>query len=260
MSSIKTAVPPPKLTLIDTNISSGLPTEIVFQYAPNTMTENRGAAWAESTGHNRAHPILQYSNGELASYAFEARLFAHNNALNVDDLLNALKLSVERDEELRRPPRWHFTWGTFIDETVVVQSIGGIRYDQVRPDGSIRGCTFSINLLVYRSIDVELVAEDRPSDTFFAATKSGDQWEDIALREYNDPMLGELLRRRNPGLMFPGAEPGTIVKLPKIETLRNEVIEPDSPPLRRTKEGLALRNKMFAARNKPRSSSIILKE
>lgn len=260
MSTIKISVPPPKLTLLDSNTAAGLPTEIVFQYAPNNLTEDGvGSNWSSSTGMNRARPIIQYGSGEQNGFSFEARLWAHNKDENVDAMLDALKKSCQRDEELKRPPRWQFTWGTFIDETVVVQTVGNIRYDQIRPDGSIRGCLLAVNLLVYSSIDVELVAEDRPSDTFFAVTKAGDQWEDIALREYNDALLGELLRRRNPRLLFPGTTPGVVVKLPKMETLRNEVIEPDSPPLRRTSEGLALRNRMFAARNMPRASTIVLK-
>jgi hypothetical protein len=263
LSNIVNQAPPPRLTLLDISIEkqgkAGLPDEIVFQFQPGQLTENMAAAWSSSTGMNRDHPILQYSHGEQNQFSFEARLWAANSDVNIEEQLEALKRATRRDEDLKRPPIWQFTWGTFIDETVVVQSVGNIRYDAIRPDGSLRGVTLAITLLVYRTIDVELVAEDRPTDTFYVVTKSGDQWENIAQREYGDAMMGDLLRRRNPALPFPGQNPGKIVKLPKSETLRNEPVEPDSPPLRRTKEGLSLRASLYEARSKSRESTIILK-
>lgn len=263
MSNIVNAPPPPRLILLDTDLfdqgALAIPTEIQFRYVPQDFTYDKGVNWGSSTGMNRDNPILQFSSGEQQQFTFGMRLFAQHSGENIDLQYKRLLESSEKDLKLKRPPRWQFIWGTFIDETVVIKSLGGIKFGDIRPDGTLRDVSFSITLLFYRSVDVALVAEDRPADTFFVLTKSGDQWEDLALREYGDPILGEILRRRNPQLPFPGEAPGNIVKLPKIENIRNEAIEPDSIPLRRTTDGLALRLRVYEARSRPRESTILKK-
>ncbi len=263
MSRITNQPPNPKLVLLDSSPRqqgrSGLPSEIQFKFQPTDFTMDVGAAWSSSTGQNRPHPILQYSHGEQQGYSFSMVLFAAHADDNIDGQLVMLQDAVAKDETLKRPPRWQFIWGQFIDETVVVKSIGGVRVGDLRNDGSLRQVTLSIQLLVYRSVDVALVAEDRPTDTFFAVTKSGETWEDIALREYDEPAYGDALRQSNPQLMFPGANPGKIIKLPKLEHIRNVIVEPASIPLLRTGAGLALRRDMFAARGVTRQSVVLKK-
>lgn len=263
MGNVTNAPPGPRLVLLDTSAAqqghAGLPTEIQFKYQPQDLTEDVGANWGSSTGMNRADPILQYSHGDQRGFSFTMKLWADHSEVNIDDQITLLKRCVLKDEDLKRPPRFQFIWGTFIDETVVVSSIGGIKYDELRSDGTCRGATLSVRLLIYKSVDVALVAEDRPTDTFFTTAKSGDTWEHLALREYDDPELGEILRRRNPSIPFPGNEPQRIVTLPKIENIRNEIIEPDSIPLARTEEGLKLRAAMYEKRSVSRETTILKK-
>lgn len=255
--------PRPKLVSLekDPRNADRIPTpdEIVFQFQPTDFQADVGAAWATSSGMNRPDPILQYSHGEQRGFSFGMRLFGLNNDMDIQATYDSIVATVAKDDDLRRPPRWQFIWGQFIDETVVVKSVGGIKVGELRPDGTLMDVTFSIQLLVYRSVDVALVAEDRPTDTFFAVTKRGDTWEDIALREYSDPAYGDILRQRNARLPFPGQTPGVIVKLPKLENIRNEVIAPTSIPLARTASGLALRRDMYAKRSISRQS-VILKQ
>lgn len=255
--------PNPKLVLLDDSSRksnrSGLPSEIQFKYQPSDFNMDLSGAWSSSTGQNRPQPILQYSHGEQQGYSFSMKLFAQHRDDNIDQQLEALKLAVQKDDTLRRPPLWQFIWGTFIDETVIVKSIGGVKVGDLRPDGSLREVTCAINLLIYRSVDVALVAEDRPTDTFYAATKAGDSWEDIALREYDDPAYGDVLRQANPAIPFPGSQPGRIVKLPKLENIRNSIIEPTSIPLLRTQAGLALRRDLYAKRSASRQSVVLKK-
>lgn len=255
MSQLINAPPLPVLTPLDGSLNRA---PIEFQFQPLDSSEDVGAAWASATGMNRDHPILQYSHGEQRGFNFSARLFAKDSEHTIDEVLALLKQATERDPELKRPPRFNFSWGSVINETVVVKSVGGIKYDSLRNDGSLRGATLQIQLLVYRFIDVELSGKPEPS-TFYGITKTGDQWEDIALREYGDPLMGELLRRINPAVIFPGQQPGSIVRLPPASKLRGESIEPDSPPMRRTPEGMALRLKMFELRSKSRESTVLLR-
>lgn len=261
MPQITNLPPNPKLVLLDNAPSqlgkSGLPQEIQFKYQPDEFTMDVGSAWASSTGMNRAQPILQWSHGEQRGYAFGMKLWAVDSTDSIDDQLEALKLSVSKDDTLKRPPRWQFIWGQFIDETVVVKSIGGVKVDKLRNDGTLRGVTLSISLLIYASIDVALVTEDVPTDTYYALTKRSDTWEDMALREYDEPAYGDLLRQANPTVPFPGQEPGTIVLLPKVQNIRQLVLAPSSIPMVRTVAGLALRQAVYSARGVTRQSTII---
>lgn len=263
MSRIINQAPNPRLVLLDTSARklgrTQQPLEIQFKFQPTDFTMDIGSAWSSSTGQNREMPILQFSHGEQQGYSFGMILFAQNRDDNIDNDLEILKNAVMRDEGLKRPPTWQFIWGTFIDETVIVKSIGGIRVGDLRNDGSLRQATLNIQLLVYRSVDVALIAEERPTDTFFAVTKTGDTWEDISLREYDTPDYGDALRQANPKVMFPGQAPGKIVKLPKLENIRNAVIEPTSIPLLRTEAGLKLRRDMYAKRSVSRESVVLKK-
>jgi hypothetical protein len=263
MTRITNQPPNPKLVLLDTSPRQGarsaLPNEIQFKFQPTDFNIDVGAAWASSTGMNRPMPILQYSHGEQQTFTFGMKLFADNTDQSIQDMYDALKLSVQKDEDLKRPPRWQFIWGQFIDETVVVKSIGGVKVNQLSPDGTLRDVDTAIALLVYRSVDVALVAEDRPTDTFFAVTKSGDLWEDLALREYDEPAYGDILRQSNPAIPFPGRTVGKIIKLPKVENIRSLPIEPSSIPLVRTSAGLALRRDVYAARSVSRESVVLKK-
>lgn len=263
MTQIINQPPNPYMMLVDGSdrISgrTGLPSVIQFKFQPTDFTIDQSTAWGASNGMNRPAPILQFSHGEQVGYNFNMKLWAAHSDDSIDEDLEALRLSITKDDDLKRPPRWQFVWGQFIDETVVVQSLGGIKVDQLRSDGKLRGATLSIKLLIYRSIDVALVAEDRPTDTFFTIAKFGDTWESIALREYDEPAYGDALRQANPGVMFPSKALGKILKLPKLENVRNVVLAPSSIPLVRTAAGLALRNAMYAERSVSRQSAILKK-
>lgn len=263
MSRITNQPANPRLVLLDSTSRqqgrSGLPSEIQFKFQPTDFTMDVGAAWSSSTGQNRSMPILQFSHGEQQGFQFGMMLFAQHMDDNIDAQLEMLKTAVQKDDTLKRPPRWQFIWGQFIDETVVVKTIGGVKIGDLRDDGSLRQVSCSIQLLVYRSVDVAIVAEERPTDTFYAVTKRGDTWEDIALREYDEPAYGDVLRQTNPAIMFPGKTPGKIVKLPKLENIRNTVIEPTSIPMVRTEAGLRLRRDMYARRSVTRQSVVLKK-
>lgn len=264
MSQLVHPLPTPELVPLPEDVinSSSVLETIRFQFVPGGYQETAGANWSSSTGLGRQNPILQFANGEQNTISWEVRLWAGDQSRDVSFQINALKLAVTRDPKLKRPPRYNLVWGSIVDEVVVVQSLGTIRYDDPRPDGTVRGASLVINLLVYRTVDISLASEDARSllqDTFFSVAKAGEQWEDVALREYGDPDLGDLLRRRHPAMLFPGQKPGTIVKLPKLANLAVDTLEPNSPPLRRTTAGLRLRQRTFERLSKNRESAVMVK-
>lgn len=266
MPQIVNSPPNPNLVLLDTsarqNSRSPIPDVIQFKFQPQDFSiDGVASAYASSTGLNRAFPILQYSHGEQRGFSFTMRLWAKDSTdQSPQSDLDALTAAIAKDDDLGRPPRFQFIWGSFINETVVVKTIGNVRVGQLRPDGTLREATLSVNLLVYQPVDVSIAtADDKPSNTFYSVTKRGDQWEDIALREYDEPGYGDALRQTNPKIMFPGAQPGAIVILPKLANIANTIVEPTSIPLKRTAEGLALRLQMYQERSVSRQSAILKK-
>src|SRR3990172_3389398 len=231
---------------------------IQFQFQPQGPVLNEAASWVSANAQGRDHPILQFARGQQTTITFEAKLFAETITDNIQDKLDALRASSKQLAPFGRPPVWIFVWGSIIHETVVVESVGNIRYDAIRQDGSARGVFFAITLLKYVPYDIQLTDPNAPlGGTFFTRARDGDLWEDVALREYGDPLMGDLLRRRNPDLAEPGDEPVRVLSLPPASTLRLEVIEPVSIPLRRTTAGLALRQSVYESRGATRPSAIV---
>lgn len=258
MSVLRNSPPLPELRPLQAERNAGFPT-IRFQFPPESYQEDHSGNWASATSLGRDKPILHFASGEQESFSFEAKLYARHEGESIEDLLDVLKRAPKRDSTLGRPPRWEFVWGSILHETVIVKSVGNIRFDEIRSDGSIRGASLQIELWNFVPNDVELTSPGTPPpSTFYVITKTNDSWEDLALREYRDPRLGDLLRRRNPSLMFPGATPGKIVKLIPEDQLRLDAIEPYSGPLQRTPDGLALRQQVHESRARSRESVVLI--
>ena len=233
--------------------------KITFQFPPQQMTENIGVTWATSNAPTRGVPIVQFAHGELDTISFTAKLWATHALDNIKDKLEAMKRSVRQDPTLLRPPIWLFVWGEAIDDLVVIDSIGGIRYDSLRSDGSVRGCTFAITLSRYTFFDVAATDPNAPPpSTFFVPARSGDIWEAVARTEYGNPDLGDLLRRRNPGLAEPGNNPGQVLALLPRSRYRDEPIEPASIPLQRTTAALTRRLEAWDERTVARESTVLI--
>lgn len=229
-----------------------------FQFPPSgDFTEDGvGSDYAEATSLNRPFPIRQFVKGKQRVYSFEAMLFADSVGSNIDKDVDALRRAATRDDDLGRPPIWEFFWGP-INEVVVVDSVGGIKYGRLRPDGTFRDARFNLQLSVYNQFDIKLTDPDaRPHDTVYYIAQDGDTWERIAARQYNSALLGDFLRRRYPSM--PGAPtPGTILRLPDKAKMADLIVTPESIPLKRTAEGLALAREMFRLRGGVRTSLVV---
>lgn len=231
---------------------------IPFQFVPEELEEKVDTTWAEASALNREDPILQWSKGNLKSVTFQARLFAETGLDDITPILNKLKAAVQRDSKLKRPPIWTFVWGRVIDIQCVVASVGGIKYDILRSDGTVRGASCQISLHRYEPFDLKVSDPDaRNKDTFYRVVREGDLWEHLAGRQYGDPRKGEFLRRLNPDQPTPVV--GRTILMPDVEKLFDVVIAPDSLPLARTEAGIKLRREMFSLRARSRVSTILTK-
>lgn len=253
MSLFASTAPRPVLVPVDKGYS-----RIPFQFVAENVTQAFSAGWAEGNAMNRDNPILQFTHGMQKVLSFEARLFAETNVDTIQPLIEKLEASVTRDPKLGRPPIWIFVWGSVFDIQCVVESIGGVRYDNIRPDGTFRGATCSMTLRRYEPFDLEVTDPDaRPKDTFYRVVREGDLWEHLAARQYGDALKGELLRRLNPSQPTPVV--GKTVLMPDADKFYDVIINPEAAPLARTEDGIALRRTMFAQRAKARVSTVLKK-
>lgn len=251
MSFLKASPPVPVLVPMDPGFK-----RIPFQFIPGGLTYNVASNYAETSTLNRDNPILQFTRGALKTISLEVRLFAETSTRDVKPLLDELERACLRDPTLARPPIWVFVWGSVFDIQVVVESIGDVRYDTLRPDGTVHGVTLALSLKRYEAYDLKLTDPDaRPKDTFYRQARQGETWESLAGRHYREPLWGEHLRRLNPGLEAPVL--GSTVLLPDADKLRGTPITPQSFPLARTEAGIAFRRGLFAIRGRSKVSTIL---
>lgn len=181
------------------NLSAG--DRIYGQFTPQDFTHDLSAIVPESGGFSRTHPLVQWVGGAVETITFQARLFSeHRDDTTASDKFEQLKLLRQSLPPLYRPPLTFFFWGRVFPGGVpcFVQSLGGVKYDEIRSDGTIRGLTLNITLkkvVPHRIIrNVESPVEQTPVHT----VKDGETYEMIAYRRWGDPMLGVILRRMNP--------------------------------------------------------------
>lgn len=185
---------------------------IVGQFVAQSVTKNVSATIARSVSYGAQHPILQWVAGELETISFRAKLWAVDSTdLRVGERLERLEALVKRDVKIGRPPVCAFSIGD-VDSLAIdclVRSLGGITYDELRDDGSLRGVTLQISLERFEEFNVEATDPSVPeSQTRIRRARAGDSYESIALDEYADPELGVLLRQLNPRV--PGMDLSTL--------------------------------------------------
>jgi hypothetical protein len=141
---------------------------------------------------------------------------------------------------------------------VVVESIGNIRFDPLRSDGTARGVTLAISLKRYEFFGLTLTDPNaRPTNTTYVVVRDGDTWESLAHRVYGKPDYGDFLRRMFPAT--PRQRSETTVALPDEDKFDNLLMAPESFPLARTEGGIAARRTIFDLRNVPKVSTILTK-
>jgi len=210
-SRFKTSALPPRWRLVRAD-PPGKGQSIVGQFHAEEYVENVSTEWAEVSIPTRSEPVLQWAKGNADTAAFRATLYAETAIDDIDAEIRALKAACRRDEKLARPPVFLFVYGA-IEFTVVVTSVGGIRYDELWADGRARRVTFDLALRAIRS-PYTLTGTDptaRPHLSRYKPFVAGDTYESLALREYGDPIYGVWLRQ-DAMAAFPGA--GAIARLP----------------------------------------------
>jgi hypothetical protein len=215
-------------------------TRITGQFIPQQFTHNLGAQLPEAGGYSRTHPVVQWVGGTVETLTFQARLFSeHRDSQSARDKFETLKLLVNHvDDTLKRPPLVRFFWGNAIPGGMkcFVETLGGVQYDEIRPDGSMRGVSMNITLKRFVPFRVVRVTTSPAERTPTHTVRIAETYEMIAQRRWGDPMLGVPLRQQNP--RFPmekwapkgiaDLEANEVIKLfPRVD-LEREPIKPQS--------------------------------
>jgi len=184
---------------VDTN-----ETPIVGDFFPESMVYTPGAAaYSKSHSLNREKPVTQYSHNDLDTLVFNALIFARHFLDNIEERYAQLVLLTKRDPDLKRPPICLFEAGVIHFDCVVL-SVGGIKFSEVRNDGSLRSVEFSIALQEYVPFDILALEQTSPTasepSTLYKDAKQGDTYESVAQKEYDSALKGVQVRETNPNL------------------------------------------------------------
>jgi len=213
-------------------------TRITGQFTPQQVTENIGANIPAAGGFSRTSPIIQWVGGQLRTLSMSVRLFSeHSKDNTAAEKKRQLEILVdEYHNDTNRPPVVAFFWGIAIPDGMpcMVESLGGVTFDDIRDDGSIRGVTMNMTLKRHKQYIYEQTTLPQTSQTPAHVSKHGETYEMIAHRRYGDPLLGVLLRQKNPRAPMDAQFPtgvadlkvGERVKLYPVTELNREKIRP----------------------------------
>jgi len=216
---------------------------ITGQFTPQQVSQNISSNIVESGGFSRASPIIQWVGGQTRTFTFQARLFSlHRDDNTAEEKLQELEFLMEPTLTLKRPPLVNFFWGNAIPLgfPCFIESLGGITYDEIRQDQSIRGVTLNITLKRFTQFRIQQVAAQQTERTPVHIVKHGETYEMIAKRRYGDPLIGVILRQRNDRFPMRKKAPkgmadldvGEEVKLYSINEMKREDVRPQCHVLR----------------------------
>lgn len=231
-------------------------TEYIAQYVAQDLTRDQAASFSDAWTMGREKPVIQYVHGERNDIRLRGRLFAEHRNATLENHLRALKQLTSIDEDLGRPHVCRLVVGSAINERVVVVSVGEVKYDELRNDGSPRGVIISCTFRPYDPYDIEFTDPNAPaSSTRYYRAAEGETFEHIARYNYFDPGYGDILRRLNPEHAV--LEANDLVVAPEPREIRKTRVEPYSIPLTRTEAFVTLRQEMFDLRSKSFFTSVI---
>lgn len=253
--------------------------EFKGEHIAQNITEDIGSNLNQTDAINKEKPDFQWLHGDAETVTFDTRLYATNSLKNVKKQIEVLKSMARRDSKLKRAPRFSFTAGTEIGFTCFVRGIQ-FKYDELRSDGTIRGVVVSLSLqkiedTITKDAGASLAAQIKFAAGIIAGAagigaqagrlvnipggslhtidrdftaKRGDTYETVAAAEYGDALLGDVLRRVQPGK--PDLLPGDRVQLVEPTEIITIPVTPQSTPLKNTLENQALREEFLELRNR----------
>jgi hypothetical protein len=197
------------------------------QFPAENVTESLGAEYAAHWALNRQNAILQFLHGAEDTISFEATLFKETAGFLVDKphrKVATLKKMVKRDKITGRPPVLQFWIGDSHVSMICVCDSMQIRHEKPTHLGGMHEVHITFNLRKYTPAIPGLISN---FDTRYHVARVGDSYEMLCYTEYQTPILGVVIRQRNPSMPL-APKPGAVIKLPSIQGLRTSEIKPIS--------------------------------
>lgn len=234
-----------------------------FEPVDGTLTKEVTTKYAEHVSLNRQNPIIQFLSGTADVVSFQARLFnGHLLDFTAEEQLTLLELWTKRDSFKGRPPIIEFWVGDAHLEltSAVIVSLSGITFGRPTFFGGLREVSLQINLKQYKEFNLD---DEESFETRFHRSRARDYYELLTEREYKNPLVGDVIRKRHP--TKPNIQTGDLIKLPSFTAIRKDRVEQKSVPLktgtgRKDTAQRALRLRMFDLRNRPFVSHIIVED
>lgn len=234
------------------------------QFHPEDLTMDISTAWSEKFGLNREHPIVQFLHGEVETISFRSRLVATTLIEDLEDDLDKLKSFARYDESLGRPPILEFWFGSgsfnLFRQPCRLTGLNGISYKRPTFFGNLRHVEFTINLREIKEFSLE---GPTIGNTRYHRAVEGDYYEYLTQREYNNPLLGDAIRKIHPDQ--PNIQTGDVIELPTASKLRKTKITQTSIALqdgfgRKESPQRSLRLAEFERHNRTKVSHVILEQ
>lgn len=194
------------------------------QFPAEGTTLDVANKWARHTALGRTRAIHQFLGAENDKLQFQGRFYQRDATQDIESKLVVLLSFARRSPTLGRPPIVTFWVGNgHLEKTCIVEAISGIQYHEPTLIGQLRHVQFNVQLEEHFPFNI---GDAEVFETRYHRVRERDYYEMLAWREYKTPMLGDVLRKRHPTM--PLLEPADIVKLPSVEAIRRERVEPKS--------------------------------
>jgi hypothetical protein len=231
------------------------------KFAPQNLTKNIKPNYASHTALSRSNEILQFLNQSADTISFRIIMHDYDSITGTTETDIQLLESWARPDPLygNRPPILTFWvgqgWGLM---DCVIENLSDIQYEDPVITGSMRGLSCNISLRAYSPFS--LVSSGKYETRYHRAIIR-DYYELLAYREYQNPMLGIIIRNRHP--TKPNIQVGDVIKLPSVEAIRKEKAQPKSVALKtltgkKITPQTILRKEIFDKRNVTYVSHILI--
>lgn len=215
--------------------------------------------WQHHTAMSRSVAISQFVNCEVDRITVPAYFYATTALETVTvekQIANLIKWSKPGNGKDRPAVLKFWVGSKFLERTCVIAGLNDVKFGEPNSEGNLRTFTVNINLDAYAVFDINDTKNYR---TRYHRTRVRDYYEMLCWREYQIPIMGDIIRKENPSQAL--LTPGEIVPMPSIEAIRSETVEAKSTALmtafgRKNTPQRALRIAYFNAHNKPFTSHV----
>jgi hypothetical protein len=230
-------------------------------FEPLSTSRNIQNNWAEHNALSRTKSILQFLNGQAQTISVDIRLYAETVVGNSieRDLTLMESWTLPQSSLKNRPPVLTFWIGdAHLLMDCVIMSMSNIRYGAPNLLGAVRDVSLTLELKEYTNFSLE---DNELYETRYHRARVRDYYEMLTQKEYGNPLMGDIIRKRHPSL--PVVNTGDTVKLPSVEAIRKDIVEPKSIALqtafgKKDTPQKRLRAEMFDKRNRPYVSHIVI--